>query len=177
MNRYLAPGIWGAAIWSRGGTARMPGFFTAENFVASLAIDRLLQYSTDTASWRPVERAAAGAMWETTDLRLPRPACDGLIALILNSGAPRTVSSCSDSSWAEAHYSRHVRDRPRTATALAPSVRRRRPRARRPRRHGYAPNNVYQHRDVRLMPKRRRAWHRGISCAGSARGRPRTTLP
>ena len=148
LTDYLAP--MGAAIWSA--PAREMLDFPAENFVAFFNNHRLLQY--DRPVWRTVkggsrryvEKLMSGFRGQlrlgcavTSIERTPH----GVIVhdshgksdiydhVVIASHSDQALAMLSDAC-----------DRER---AILGAI-------------GYAPNTVYLHRDIKLMPKRRRAW-------------------
>jgi uncharacterized protein len=148
LTDYLAP--MGAAIWSAPATAMLD--FPAENFVAFFNNHRLLQY--DRPLWRTVKGGSRCYVEKLTSafrdqLRLgcavtsiertphgvivhdSHGRSDGYDHVVLASHSDQALAMLSDPD-----------DRER---AILGAIK-------------YAPNTVYLHRDVGLMPKRRRAW-------------------
>src|SRR6202046_2151349 len=148
LSDYLGP--MGAAIWST--PARDMLNFPAENFVAFFSNHRLLQY--DRPVWRTVKGGSRRYVEKLTaayrdQLRLGcavtsiqrRPhgvvvndshgRCDTYDHVVIASHSDQALAMLSDA------------DPPERAILGA---------------IGYSPNTVYLHRDIRLMPKRRRAW-------------------
>jgi predicted NAD/FAD-binding protein len=147
LTDYLAP--MGAAIWSAPSDQIMQ--FPAENFVAFFSNHRLLQY--DRPVWRTVKggsrRYVEKLMSGLDQLRLGCAVTSiersnhGVVVhdshgrtetydhVVIASHSDQALAMLSDASAAE--------------RAILGDLR-------------YAPNVVYLHRDVRLMPKRRRAW-------------------
>jgi uncharacterized protein len=148
LTDYLAP--MGAAIWSAPSDQMME--FPAENFVAFFSNHRLLQY--DRPVWRTVKGGSRHYVEKLTSafrdqLRLGCAVTSidrsphGVVVhdshgrtetydhVVIASHSDQALAMLSDASAAE--------------RAILGDL-------------GYAPNVVYLHRDVRLMPKRRRAW-------------------
>jgi uncharacterized protein len=148
LTDYLAP--MGAAIWSAPSDQMME--FPAENFVAFFSNHRLLQY--DRPVWRTVKGGSRHYVEKLTSafrdqLRLGCAVTSidrspyGVVVhdshggtetydhVVIASHSDQALAMLSDASAAEC--------------AILGDL-------------GYAPNVVYLHRDVRLMPKRRRAW-------------------
>jgi predicted NAD/FAD-binding protein len=148
LTDYLAP--MGAAIWSAS-SDQMPDF-PAENFIAFFSNHRLLQY--DRPVWRTVKGGSRRYVEKLTSafqdrLRLgcavtsiertlhgvvvndSRGGSDTYDHVVIAAHSDQALAMLSDAS-----------DRER---AVLSNIR-------------YAPNVVYLHRDIRLMPKRRRAW-------------------
>jgi predicted NAD/FAD-binding protein len=148
LTDYLAP--MGAAIWSAPSDQMLD--FPAENFVAFFSNHRLLQY--DRPVWRTVKGGSRCYVEKLTSafrdrLRLgcavtsvqrtphgvvvndSHGRCDSYDHIVIASHSDQALAMLSDAS-----------DRER---AVLGDIR-------------YAPNVVYLHRDIRLMPKRRRAW-------------------
>ncbi len=148
LTDYLAP--MGAAIWSAPSNQMLD--FPAENFVAFFSNHRLLQY--DRPVWRTVKGGSRRYVEKLTSafrdrLRLgcavtsigrtshgvvvndSHGGSDSYDHVVIASHSDQALKMLSDAS-----------DRER---AVLGDIR-------------YAPNEVYLHRDIRLMPKRRRAW-------------------
>jgi predicted NAD/FAD-binding protein len=147
LTDYLAP--MGAAIWSAPSDQIMQ--FPAENFVAFFSNHRLLQY--DRPVWRTVKggsrRYVEKLMSGLDQLRLGCAVTSiersnhGVVVhdshgrtetydhVVIASHSDQALAMLSDASAAE--------------RAILGNL-------------NYAPNVVYLHRDIRLMPKRRRAW-------------------
>ena len=148
LTDYLAP--MGAAIWSAPAAEMLD--FPAENFVAFFNNHRLLQY--DRPVWRTVKGGSRCYVEKMISafrdqLRLgcavtsvERTAhgvvvhdnhgrSDSYDHVVIASHSDQALAMLSDAD-----------DRERAVLGAI----------------GYAPNTVYLHRDVRLMPKRRRAW-------------------
>jgi len=148
LTDYLAP--MGAAIWSAPSDQMMQ--FPAEHFVAFFSNHRLLQYD------RPVWRTVKGGSQRYVDklvsgfagqlrlgcavtsiersphgvtIRDSQGRCDAYDHVVIAAHSDQALAMLSDASAAERSVLGAI---------------------------GYAPNVVYLHRDVRLMPKRRRAW-------------------
>jgi predicted NAD/FAD-binding protein len=148
LTDYLAP--MGAAIWSAPAAEMLD--FPAENFVAFFSNHRLLQYD------RPVWRTVKGGSRRYVE-KLTSAFSDQLRLGCAVTSTARTPHGVvvSDSHGRSDHYD-HVVIASHSDQALAMLA------DADPRERailgaiGYAPNTVYLHRDVRLMPKRRRAW-------------------
>ena len=148
LTDYLAP--MGAAIWSAPASEMLD--FPAENFVAFFSNHRLLQY--DRPVWRTVKGGSRCYVEKLTSVfrdqlrlgcavtsieRTPHGVLvrdshgrsDSYDHVVLASHSDQALAMLSDPD-----------DRERAVLGAI----------------GYAPNTVYLHRDVRLMPKRRRAW-------------------
>jgi predicted NAD/FAD-binding protein len=148
LTDYLAP--MGAAIWSAPASEMLD--FPAENFVAFFSNHRLLQY--DRPVWRTVKGGSRRYVEKLTSafrdqLRLGcavtsiRRTSHGVVVsdshgrsdsydhVVIASHSDQALAMLSDADDRERAVLRAI---------------------------GYAPNTVYLHRDVRLMPKRRRAW-------------------
>jgi predicted NAD/FAD-binding protein len=148
LTDYLAP--MGAAIWSAPSSEMLD--FPAENFVAFFSNHRLLQY--DRPVWRSVKGGSRSYVQKLTaafrdQLRLGC-AVTGIErtphGVIVHDSHGR--SNSYDHVVIAAHSDQALAmladadDRERAVLGAI----------------GYSPNTVYLHRDVRLMPKRRRAW-------------------
>ncbi len=148
LTDYLAP--MGAAIWSAPAAEMLD--FPAENFVAFFGNHRLLQY--DRPVWRTVKGGSRRYVEKMThafrdQLRLGCAVTS--IArtphgVVVNDSHGRhdtydhvVIAAHSDQALAM------LSDADRRERTILGAI-------------GYAPNTVYLHRDVRLMPKRRRAW-------------------
>jgi predicted NAD/FAD-binding protein len=148
LTDYLAP--MGAAIWSAPAAEMLD--FPAENFVAFFSNHRLLQH--DRPVWRTVKGGSKSYVEKLTSnfrdqLRLgcavtsvkrtpqgvvihdSHGRSDSYDHVVIASHSDQALKMLSDAD-----------DRER---ALLGAI-------------GYSPNTVFLHRDVRLMPKRRRAW-------------------
>jgi predicted NAD/FAD-binding protein len=148
LRDYLAP--MGAAIWSAPSDQMLD--FPAENFVAFFSNHRLLQY--DRPVWRTVKGGSRSYVEKLTSafrdrLRLgcavtsihrtshgvvvndSHGRCENYDHVVIASHSDQALAMLSDPSDQE--------------SAILGGIR-------------YAPNVVYLHRDIRLMPKRRRAW-------------------
>jgi predicted NAD/FAD-binding protein len=148
LTDYLAP--MGAAIWSAPADQMMQ--FPAENFVAFFSNHRLLQY--DRPIWRTVKGGSrryvekllsglAGQLRLGCAVTSIERSTHGVVVhdshgrtesydhVVIASHSDQALAMLSDASAGE--------------RAILGDL-------------GYAPNVVYLHRDVRLMPKRRRAW-------------------
>jgi predicted NAD/FAD-binding protein len=148
LTDYLAP--MGAAIWSAPADEILD--FPAENFVAFFSNHRLLQY--DRPIWRTVKGGSKNYVEKLTAAfrdrlrlgcavtsieRTPRGVVvhdshgkhDIYDHVVISAHSDQALSMLSDADTAERDILGAI---------------------------SYAPNTVYLHRDVRLMPKRRRAW-------------------
>jgi predicted NAD/FAD-binding protein len=148
LTDYLAP--MGAAIWSAPAAEMLD--FPAENFVAFFSNHRLLQY--DRPVWRTVKGGSKSYVEKLTSnfrdqLRLgcavtsvkrtpqgvvihdSHGRSDSYDHVVIASHSDQALKMLSDAD-----------DRERAVLGAI----------------GYSPNTVFLHRDVRLMPKRRRAW-------------------
>jgi predicted NAD/FAD-binding protein len=148
LTDYLAP--MGAAIWSAPSDQMLD--FPAENFVAFFSNHRLLQY--DRPVWRTVKGGSRRYVEKLTAafrdrLRLGCAVTSVErtpygVAVRDNHGGNETydhvvIAAHSDQALAM------LSDASDSERAVLGDIR-------------YAPNAVYLHRDIRLMPKRRRAW-------------------
>jgi hypothetical protein len=148
LTDYLAP--MGAAIWSAPSNQMLD--FPAENFVAFFSNHRLLQY--DRPVWRTVKGGSRSYVEKLTSafrdrLRLGcavtsvQRTSHGVVVNDSHGGSDTydhvVLASHSDQALAM------LSDASDREHAILGDIR-------------YAPNVVYLHRDVRLMPKRRRAW-------------------
>jgi len=148
LTDYLAP--MGAAIWSAPAAEMLN--FPAENFVAFFNNHRLLQY--DRPVWRTVKGGSRRYVEKLTAAFRDRMRLGCAVTSIErtahgvvvhdNHGRSDTfdhvvIASHSDQALAM------LADADADERAILGAI-------------GYAPNTVYLHRDVRLMPKRRRAW-------------------
>jgi hypothetical protein len=148
LTDYLAP--MGAAIWSAPAAEMLD--FPAENFVAFFNNHRLLHY--DRPVWRTVKGGSRCYVEKLTAAFKDRLRLGCSVTSIERTpygvivhdshGRSETydhvvVASHSDQALA---MLADADDRERTILGAI----------------GYAPNTVYLHRDVRLMPKRKRAW-------------------
>ena len=148
LTDYLAP--MGVAIWSAPANEILD--FPAENFIAFFSNHRLLRY--DRPVWRTVKGGSQRYVEKLTSAfrdqlrlgcavtsieRTPRGvvvndshgSSDTYDHVVIASHSDQALAMLSDAD-----------DRERAVLGAI----------------GYAPNTVYLHRDVRLMPKRRRAW-------------------
>src|SRR5260370_33816040 len=148
LTDYLAP--MGAAIWSAPASEILD--FPAENFVAFFNNHRLLQY--DRPVWRTVKGGSRRYVEKLTAafkdrLRLGCAATSiertphGVVVHD-SDGRSETydhvvIASHSDQALAM------LSDADNRERAILGAI-------------GYAPNTVYLHRDIRLMPRRERAW-------------------
>jgi predicted NAD/FAD-binding protein len=148
LRDYLAP--MGAAIWSAPSDQMLD--FPAENFVAFFSNHRLLQY--DRPVWRTVKGGSRSYVEKLTSAFRDRLRLGCAVTSIQRTSHGVVVS---DSHGGRESYD-HVVIASHSDQALAMlsdpggqehailgDIR-------------YAPNVVYLHRDIRLMPKRRRAW-------------------
>ena len=148
LTDYLGP--MGAAIWSAPAAEMMN--FPAENFVAFFNNHRLLQY--DRPVWRTVKGGSRRYVEKLTasfrdHIRL------GCAATAIERRAQRVTirdNHGRTESYDHVVLATHsdqalalLSDADRAERAVLGAI-------------GYAPNIVYLHRDVRLMPRRRRAW-------------------
>jgi predicted NAD/FAD-binding protein len=148
LTDYLAP--MGAAIWSAPSDQMMD--FPAENFVAFFSNHRLLQY--DRPVWRTVKGGSQHYVDKLTSAFRDRLRLGCVVTSVdrspqgvrVHDSHGRTeiydhvvIASHSDQALAM------LSDASAAERAILGDL-------------GYAPNVVYLHRDVRLMPKRRRAW-------------------
>jgi uncharacterized protein len=148
LTDYLAP--MGAAIWSAPSSAMLD--FPAENFIAFFNNHRLLQY--DRPVWRTVKGGSRRYVEKLTAAFRDRLRLGCAVTSIERTphgvivhdshGGNNTydhvvIASHSDQALAM------LSDADNREHAILGAI-------------GYAPNMVYLHRDVRLMPKRRRAW-------------------
>lgn len=148
LTDYLAP--MGAAIWSAPSDEML--HFPAENFVAFFSNHRLLQY--DRPVWRTVSGGSRVYVEKLTaafreQLRLGCAVTSiertphGVVVHDSHGGRDSydhvVIASHSDQALAM------LSDADERERAILGAI-------------GYAPNTIYLHRDVRLMPKRRRAW-------------------
>lgn len=148
LTDYLAP--MGAAIWSSPASEMLD--FPAENFVAFFSNHRLLQY--DRPVWRTVKGGSGRYVEKLTSafrdrLRLGCAVTGiertphGVVVRDSHGRSDRydhvVIASHSDQALAM------LADADKSERAILGAI-------------GYSPNTVYLHRDVRLMPKRRRAW-------------------
>jgi predicted NAD/FAD-binding protein len=148
LTDYLAP--MGAAIWSAPLDRMLD--FPAENFVAFFSNHRLLQY--DRPVWRSVKGGSRRYVEKLTSAFRDRLRLGCAVTSIERTshgvavrdshGGSETydhvvIASHSDQALAM------LSDASERERSVLGDIR-------------YAPNVVYLHRDVRLMPKRRRAW-------------------
>jgi len=148
LTDYLAP--MGAAIWSAPASEMLN--FPAENFVAFFSNHRLLQY--DRPVWRTVKGGSQRYVEKLTAAFRDRLRLGCAVTSIERTphgvivhdshGGKNTydhvlIAAHSDQALAM------LPDADDRERAILGAI-------------GYAPNTVYLHRDIRLMPKRRRAW-------------------
>jgi predicted NAD/FAD-binding protein len=148
LTDYLAP--MGAAIWSAP-SARMLDF-PAENFVTFFSNHRLLQY--DRPVWRSVKGGSRRYVEKLTCAFRDRLRLGCAVTSIQRTSHGIAVRDSHGGSDAYDHVviAAHsdqalamLSDASDRERSILGDIR-------------YAPNVVYLHRDVRLMPKRRRAW-------------------
>lgn len=148
LTDYLAP--MGAAIWSAPASEMLD--FPAENFVAFFGNHRLLQY--DRPVWRTVKGGSKNYVDKLTAAfhdrlrlgcavtaieRTPRGVIvhdshgrhDSYDHVVIAAHSDQALSMLADADTSERDILGAI---------------------------GYSPNTAYLHRDIRLMPKRRRAW-------------------
>jgi predicted NAD/FAD-binding protein len=148
LTDYLAP--MGAAIWSAPSAEMLD--FPAENFVAFFHNHRLLQY--DRPAWRTVKGGSCCYVEKLTAAFRDRirlgcavtsieRTSHGVVVQDSHGGSDRYdhVVIAAHSNQALAMLS----DADPSERAILGAI-------------GYSPNTVYLHRDVGLMPKRKRAW-------------------
>jgi uncharacterized protein len=148
LTDYLAP--MGAAIWSAPSSEMLD--FPAENFVAFFSNHRLLQY--DRPVWRTVKGGSRRYVEKLTSAFRDRLRLGCAVTsiertphgVLVHDSHGRhdsydhvVIASHSDQALAM------LSDADNRERAILGAI-------------GYAPNTVYLHRDVRLMPKRKRAW-------------------
>jgi predicted NAD/FAD-binding protein len=148
LTDYLAP--MGAAIWSAPSDQMLD--FPAENFVAFFSNHRLLQY--DRPVWRTVKGGSRSYVEKLTSAFRDRLLLGCAVTSIQRTSHGVVVN---DSHGGRESYDHVViaahsdqalamlSDPSEQERAILGAIR-------------YAPNVVYLHRDIRLMPKRRRAW-------------------
>ncbi len=148
LTDYLAP--MGAAIWSAPASEMLD--FPAEHFVAFFSNHRLLQY--DRPVWRTVKDGSRRYVEKMTAAFRDRLRLGCAVTSIERTPHGVVVHDshgkrdCYDHVVIASHSDQALAmlsdadDRERAVLGAI----------------GYAPNSVYLHRDVRLMPKRRRAW-------------------
>src|ERR1700719_4421124 len=148
LTDYLAP--MGAAIWSAPSSEMLD--FPAENFVAFFNNYRLLQY--DRPVWRTVKGGSARYVEKLTSAFRDRLRLGCAVTSIRRTphGVLASDSHGTSDSYDHVVIASHsdqalamLSDADDRERAVLGAIR-------------YAPNTVYLHRDVRLMPKRRRAW-------------------
>ncbi len=148
LTDYLAP--MGAAIWSAPADRMLD--FPAENFVAFFSNHRLLQY--DRPVWRTVKGGSRRYVEKLTSAFRDRLRLGCAVTLIERTAHGVVVrdshggSECYDHVVIAAHSDQALAmlsDASNQERAILGDIR-------------YAPNAVYLHRDIRLMPKRRHAW-------------------
>jgi predicted NAD/FAD-binding protein len=148
LRDYLAP--MGAAIWSAPSDQMLD--FPAENFVAFFSNHRLLQY--DRPVWRTVKGGSRSYVEKLTSAFRDRLRLGCAVTSIQRTSHGVTVNDshggCEsyDHVVIAAHSDQALAmlsDPGDQERAILGDIR-------------YAPNVVHLHRDIRLMPKRRRAW-------------------
>jgi predicted NAD/FAD-binding protein len=148
LTDYLAP--MGAAIWSAPSAQILD--FPAENFVAFFNNHRLLQY--DRPVWRSVKGGSRRYVEKLTSAFRDRLRLGCAVTSIQRTSHGVVVNDSHGGSDAYDHVviASHsdqalamLSDASDRERSVLGDIR-------------YAPNVVYLHRDVRLMPKRRRAW-------------------
>jgi uncharacterized protein len=148
LTDYLAP--MGAAIWSAPSSAMLD--FPAENFVAFFNNHRLLQY--DRPVWRTVKGGSQRYVEKLTSAFRGQLRLGCAVTSIERTPHGVTVhdSHGRNDSYDHVVIASHsdqalamLSDADERERAVLGAI-------------GYSPNTVYLHRDVRLMPKRRRAW-------------------
>jgi predicted NAD/FAD-binding protein len=148
LTDYLAP--MGAAIWSAPSDEMLD--FPAENFVAFFNNHRLLQY--DRPVWRTVKGGSRRYVEKLTSAFRDQLRLGCAVTSIQRTPHGVVVddshgrSDTYDHVVIAAHSDQALAmltDADDRERAILGAI-------------GYAPNTVYLHRDVRLMPKRRRAW-------------------
>jgi predicted NAD/FAD-binding protein len=148
LTDYLAP--MGAAIWSAPSEEMLD--FPAENFVAFFNNHRLLQY--DRPVWRTVKGGSRRYVEKLTSAFRDQLRLGCAVTSIQRTPHGVVVddshgrSDTYDHVVIAAHSDQALAmltDADDRERAILGAI-------------GYAPNTVYLHRDVRLMPKRRRAW-------------------
>jgi predicted NAD/FAD-binding protein len=148
LTDYLAP--MGAAIWSAPSDQMLD--FPAENFVAFFSNHRLLQY--DRPVWRTVKGGSRSYVEKLTSAFRDRLRLGCAVTSIgrTSHGVVVNDSHGGSDSYDHVVIAAHsdqalamLSDASDRECAVLGDIR-------------YAPNVVYLHRDIRLMPKRRRAW-------------------
>src|SRR6202035_2976491 len=148
LTDYLAP--MGAAIWSAPAGDMLD--FPAENFVAFFNNHRLLQF--DRPVWRTVKGGSRRYVEKLTSAFRDQLRLGCAVTSIRRTPHGVVVSDSHGRSDSYDHVviATHsdqalamLSDADDRERAVLGAI-------------GYAPNTVYLHRDVRLMPKRRRAW-------------------
>jgi predicted NAD/FAD-binding protein len=148
LRDYLAP--MGAAIWSAPSDQMLD--FPAENFVAFFSNHRLLQY--DRPVWRTVKGGSRSYVEKLTSAFHDRLRLGCAVTSIRRSPHGVTVNDSHGRSDSYDHVVIAAHSDQALAMLSDPSDQERAILGD----IGYAPNVVYLHRDIRLMPKRRRAW-------------------
>jgi hypothetical protein len=148
LTDYLAP--MGAAIWSAPSDEMLD--FPAENFVAFFSNHRLLQF--DRPVWRTVKGGSQSYVEKLTSTFREQIRLGCAVTSIERTphGVLVNDSHGGRDSYDHVVIASHsdqaltmLPDADENERALLGAI-------------GYSPNTVYLHRDVRLMPKRRRAW-------------------
>lgn len=148
LTDYLAP--MGAAIWSAPSSQMLD--FPAENFVAFFSNHRLLQY--DRPVWRTVKGGSRSYVEKLTSAFRDRLRLGCAVTSIQRTAHGVVVNDSHGRSDSYDHVVIAAHSDQALAMLADPGDRERAVLG------GirYAPNVVYLHRDIRLMPKRRRAW-------------------
>ena len=148
LTDYLAP--MGAAIWSAPASEILD--FPAENFVAFFSNHRLLQY--DRPVWRTVKGGSRAYVDKLTSAFRDRMRLGCAVTAIERSphGVIVRDSHGNSDSYDHVVIASHsdqalgmLTDADEDERAILGAI-------------GYSPNTVYLHRDISLMPRRRRAW-------------------
>jgi predicted NAD/FAD-binding protein len=148
LTDYLAP--MGAAIWSAPASEMLD--FPAENFVAFFRNHRLLQY--DRPVWRTVEGGSRRYVEKLTSAFRDQLRLGCAVTSIQRTphGVVVHDSHGRSDSYDHVVIASHsdqalamLADADKRERAVLGAI-------------GYAPNTLYLHRDVRLMPKRKGAW-------------------
>jgi predicted NAD/FAD-binding protein len=148
LTDYLAP--MGAAIWSAPSGQMLD--FPAENFVTFFSNHRLLQY--DRPVWRAVKGGSRRYVEKLTSAFRDRLRLGCAVTSIERTSHGVVVNDshggreCYDHVVIASHSDQALAmlsDASNQERDILGDI-------------GYAPNVVYLHRDIRLMPKRRRAW-------------------
>ena len=148
LTDYLAP--MGAAIWSAPASGMLE--FPAENFVAFFSNHRLLQY--DRPAWRTVKGGSQRYVEKLTAGFRDRIRLGCSVTAIERTSLGAIVHDSRGGSEVYDHVV--IASHSDQALAMLPDTDDRE-------RSilgaiGYSPNQIYLHRDIRLMPRRKRAW-------------------